>query len=87
MLAKLHGTPLPSSDTIERFPAEWKTISMSRDRELNLDASDCELVKQLRRDVFPKLSIRVVYDNLRCSTAYQSLGQPQLSVAALVAQH
>jgi hypothetical protein len=58
---------------------------MSRDKELKLDAGDCELVKQLRREVFPLMSIRILHDNLRCSVAFPNLGQPQLSVAALVA--
>jgi hypothetical protein len=85
LIAKVRGEQLPTRETIERFPAVWKTISMSRDPKLQLDSGDCELVKQLRRDIFPRLSIRILHDNLRCSMAYQSLGQPQLSVAALVA--
>ena len=85
LVAKVRNEALPTPENIERFPAEWKTISMSRDRTLKLEPGDCELVKQLRRDVFPRLSIRVVRDNLKCSVAFGNLGQPQLSVAALVA--
>jgi len=85
LIAKVRQETLPTAQALERFAAEWKTISMSRDKALKLDAGDCELVKQLRRDVFPRLSIRIVHDNLRCSVAFGSLGQPQLSVAALVA--
>jgi hypothetical protein len=85
LVAKVRNEVLPTPENIERFPAEWKTVSMSRDRALKLESGDCELVKQLRRDVFPHLSIRIVRDNLRCSVAFGNLGQPQLSVAALVA--
>lgn len=85
LAAKVRKVTLPTAETIERFPAEWKTISMSRDKALDLDSGDCELVKQLRRDVFPRMAIRIVHDNLRCSVAFGSLGQPQLTVAALVA--
>lgn len=85
LVAKVRNESLPTPENISRFPAEWKTVSMSRDKELRLESGDCELVKQLRRDVFPRLSIRIVHDNLRCSTAFPNLGQPQLSVAALVA--
>jgi hypothetical protein len=85
LVAKVRNESLPTTETIERFPAMWKTISMARDKELKLDSSDCELVKQLRREVFPLMSIRIVHDNLRCSIAFPNLGQPQLSVAALVA--
>ncbi len=85
LVAKVRNESLPTAENIERFAAEWRTVSMSRDKELRLDAGDCELVKQLRREVFPRMSIRIVHDNLRCSVAFPNLGQPQLSVAALVA--
>lgn len=85
LVAKVRNEALPTPENIDRFPAEWKTVSMSRDRTLKLESGDCELVKQLRRDVFPHMAIRIVRDNLRCSVAFGNLGQPQLSVAALVA--
>ena len=85
LVAKVRNEALPTPENVERFPAEWKTVSMSRDRALKLEPGDCELVKQLRRDVFPRMSIRIVRDNLKCSAAFGNLGQPQLSVAALVA--
>ncbi|GFE81110.1 hypothetical protein GCM10011487_31100 [Steroidobacter agaridevorans] len=84
LVAKVRHEALATPENIERFHAEWKTVSMARDTTLKLDSGDCELVKQLRRDVFPRMSIRVVHDNLRCSVAFGNLGQPQLSVAALV---
>jgi hypothetical protein len=85
LVAKVRNESLPTPENIERFSAEWKTVSMSRDHALKLDSADCELVKQLRRDVFPRMSIRIVNDKLRCSAAFGNLGQPQLSVAALIA--
>ena len=84
LVAKVRNETLPTPENIERFPAEWKKVSMGRDRTLKLEPGDCELVKQLRRDVFPRMSIRIVRDNLKCSAAFGNLGQPQLSVAALV---
>ena len=85
LVAKVRNEALPTPENVERFPAEWKTVSMSRDRALKLEPGDCELVQQLRRDVFPRMSIRVERDRLRCSAAFGNLGQPQLRVAALVA--
>lgn len=85
LVAKVRNASLPTPENIARFPAEWKKVSMGRDRTLKLEPGDCELVKQLRRDVFPRMSIRIVRDNLKCSAAFGNLGQPQLSVAALVA--
>ena len=77
---------LGTAEYVQRFPATWKTISMTRDKQLKLGPSDCELVEQLRRDVLPRMSIRVEYDRLRCSAVFGNIGQPQLRVVALVAR-
>jgi len=85
LVARVRSEHLASAEDVQRFPATWKTISMSREPGLKLGPSDCELVEQLRRDVLPYMSIRVDYDRLRCSTVFGNIGQPQLRVAALVA--
>ena len=85
LVARVRNEHLASAEDVQRFPAAWKTISMTRDRSLKLGPSDCELVEQLRRDVLPHMSIRVEYDRLRCSPVFGNIGQPQLRVAALVA--
>jgi hypothetical protein len=85
LVARVRNEHLAGAEDVQRFPAAWKTISMTRDRDLKLGPSDCELVEQLRRDVLPHMSIRVEYDRLRCSPVFGNIGQPQLRVAALVA--
>ena len=85
LVARVRSERLASAEDVQRFPATWKTISMTRERALKLGPSDCELVEQLRRDVLPHMSIRVESDRLRCSTVFGNIGQPQLRVAALVA--
>jgi hypothetical protein len=85
LVARVRNDHLASAEDIVRFPATWKTISMTRDRNLKLGPSDCELVEQLRRDVLPYMSVRVEYERLRCSPVFGNIGQPQLRVAALVA--
>ena len=85
LVARVRNEHLASAEDVQRFPAAWKTISMTRDRNLKLGPSDCELVEQLRRDVLPHMSIRVEHDRLRCSPVFGNIGQPQLRVAALVA--
>jgi hypothetical protein len=85
LVARVRNEHLASAEDVQRFPATWKTVSMTRDRALKLGPSDCELVEQLRRDVLPHMSIRVESDRLRCSTVFGNIGQPQLRVAALVA--
>ena len=85
LVARMRNEHLAGAEDVPRFPATWKTVSMSRDRQLKIGPSDCELVEQLRRDVLPRMSIRVEYDRLRCSPVFGNIGQPQLRVAALVA--
>ncbi|MGH8240008.1 MAG: hypothetical protein ACREXP_23755 [Steroidobacteraceae bacterium] len=85
LVARMRNEKLDGAEDVHRFPATWKTVSMSRDRQLKIGPSDCELVEQLRRDVLPRMSIHVEYDRLRCSAVFGNIGQPQLRVAALVA--
>ena len=85
LVARVRNEKLDRAEDVQRFPATWQTVAMSRDRQLKLGPSDCELVEQLRRDVLPHMSIRVEYDRLRCSPVFGNIGQPQLRVAALVA--
>ena len=59
LVARVRNEPLQSAEDLRRFPATWKSVSMSRDKKLKLGPSDCELVEQLRRDVLPRMSIRV----------------------------
>jgi hypothetical protein len=85
LVARVRNEQLQSAEDMQRFPATWKSVSMTREKKLKLGPSDCELVEQLRRDVFPRMSIRVEHDRLRCSIAFGNIGQPQLRVSALVA--
>jgi hypothetical protein len=84
LVARVRNERLDRAEELPRFPATWKTVSM-RDKPLKLGPGDCELVEQLRRDVLPRMSIRVERDRLRCSAVFGNIGQPQLRIAALVA--
>jgi hypothetical protein len=85
LVARVRNERLDSAQDLQRFPATWRSISMSRDKQLKLGPSDCDLVDQLRRDVLPRMAIRVEYERLHCSEVFGNIGQPQLRVAALVA--
>jgi hypothetical protein len=69
----------------ETFPAEWKTIELSRDRKLDLEPGDCELMEGLRDHVFPKLGVKIVADQVKCIPRQVSIQTPELTVSALVA--
>jgi hypothetical protein len=68
----------------ETFPAEWKTVQLSRDRKLDLEPGDCELMQGLRDHVLPKLSVKIVADRVQCIPKQVSIQTPELTVSALV---
>lgn len=69
----------------ETFPAEWKTVQLSRDRKLDLAPGDCELMQGLRDHVLPKLSVKIEADRVECIPRQVSPQTPELTVSALVA--
>jgi hypothetical protein len=68
----------------ENFPAQWQTIELARDRKLDLQPGDCELMQGLRDHVLPKLSVKVVADRVNCVPRQLSYQTPELTVSALV---
>lgn len=67
------------------FPAQWKTVEVSRDRRLNLEPGDCELMEGLSKEVLPKIGVKVVTDRIQCTPHDVGISTPQLTVNALVA--
>jgi hypothetical protein len=86
LVARMHGASLPSPADVERFPAIWESISFRRDRELHLDAGDCALVQQVRRQILPRMSVQVTKDikGVDCSQELTGIAGPRLTVLALV---
>jgi hypothetical protein len=66
------------------FPAQWKTVELSRDRRLDLQPGDCELMEGLSKDVLPKLSVKVVTNHVLCTPNNLSITTPELTVSALI---
>jgi hypothetical protein len=73
-----------NNDFDQVFPAQWKTVQLSRDRKLDLQPGDCELMEGLRDQVLPKLSIKVVSDRVQCIPRQLTIQTPELTVSALV---
>ncbi len=66
------------------FAATWETVDLSKDRSLDIQAGDCELLEQLRDGLFSKLRIKILVNQSTC-TPHQSTGlPPRLTVSALV---
>lgn len=81
-LLKRLGVPAAQLD--QTFPAEWKTVELSRDRKLDLEAGDCELMDGLKRSVLPKLGVKIISDRVQCIPRQVGIQTPELTVSALV---
>lgn len=82
LAARLTGKKDPLKT--DPFPAQWKTVELSRSRRLDLQPGDCELMEGLSKDVLPKLSVKVVTDPVLCTPNNLSIQTPPLTVTALV---
>jgi hypothetical protein len=69
----------------ELFPATWKTIDLTKVRELHFEPGDCELLELIQEQILPKLGAEVSAVRLHC-TPGRSLGRlPAFPVTMLVA--
>ncbi|MGH8174890.1 MAG: hypothetical protein ACREV5_01345 [Steroidobacter sp.] len=59
LAAKLRNRRLPSAADVERFPASWRRISLSRDSKASLEAGDCDLLNSIRKQLLPRLGVNV----------------------------
>ncbi len=86
LIARVSNVELPSAADLERFPAVWESVSFRRDHKLYLEAGDCALVQQLRRQVLPKMSVKVTKDigGMDCAQELAGIAAPRLVVLALV---
>jgi len=82
LVARVRGERAEESADMAQFPAAWKAVTLSRGA-LDLDSGDCELVRELRRKVFPKLAVRITKDDMRCSPSQPVLSGLRLQMEAL----
>lgn len=81
--ARLRRIQLPTANDIERFPAAWQTVLLTRNRALRLEPGDCDLLLGIYQQVFPRLSIFPSGKGLHCSGP-GTRARPQLKVTALM---
>jgi len=84
LIARLRKLNLPSANDIDRFPAQWQSVSLTRHARLRLDASDCDLLLALRRQVLPAMPVRIEKERLHCSLGASTRVRPTLDVVALM---
>ena len=84
LVARLHQSQLPTANDIERFPASWRTVALTRSPPLSLGPGDCELLRAMRDEVFPRLRVRVLSSGLRCGGGADTRIPPRIHVNALI---
>lgn len=75
---------VPSAQLEGTFPAEWKTVELSRNRRLNIEPGDCELIEGIKDRVLPKLSVKVISSRVQCIPRQVSIQPPEITVSALM---
>lgn len=81
LTAKAKNEPLPTPTTISVFPAVWTSIQLKSKDDFRLEASDCDLLRQLSQQVLPTIGVKVTR-KLSCTVA--KIAKPQLNVEALM---
>ena len=84
LVARLRQTQLPSAEDIQRFPASWRTVALTRSPPLSLGPGDCDLLRAMRDQVFPRLHVRVVSSGLNCGGGPDTRITPRIHVNALM---
>jgi hypothetical protein len=84
LLARMQRQSLPGPADLQRFPAQWEHVSLTRTRKLRFSTADCELIRALNQQVFPRLSVSLNAKSFTCSGSGTRL-RPRVEVAALIA--
>jgi hypothetical protein len=84
LLARMRKVSLPTPEDIERFPARWQSVSLTRHRGLRLESGDCDLLLAMRKQVFPTMPVRISSEGLHCALGASTGVRPKLEVLALM---
>jgi hypothetical protein len=84
LVARLRHEQLPGANDVERFPARWRTVALTRTPPLSLGPTDCDLLRAMRDQVFPQLHVRVISSGLNCGSGSDTRIQPRIHVNALI---
>ena len=84
LVARLQHKELASAEDIQRFPASWRTVALTRTPPLSLGPGDCDLLRAMRDQVFPRLRVRVVSSGLNCGGGPDTRITPRIHVNALM---
>lgn len=84
LVARLRHKELAGAEDIQRFAASWRTVALTRKPPLSLGPGDCDLLRAMRDQVFPRLRVRVVSSGLNCGSGPDTRITPRIQVNALM---
>ena len=84
LVARLRSASLPTANDLVRFPAAWQTTSLSSIRDMTLTPADCELIKGITEQIFPRIAVRVIQSRKLMCGNYSSTFRPQMKFEALL---
>lgn len=82
LIARMNEEELPTAADIPKFAARWAAVSIDGAADALLDSRDCELLRQLSRQVFPRIGVEVIKSRLVCSPSV--ISKPEIDVRALM---
>jgi len=83
LAAKSGGTAAPSAKPESEFPARWRRIHFRDSPSGLVQSGDCELIEQLRDQVFVPLGAKIVESRMNCSPHQINIGIVNLSIDVL----
>jgi hypothetical protein len=66
LIERLNGKRKQQISAGEKFPAQWRDVQVGRG--LNLTSTDCDLLRQVQRQLLPKLAVKVKETNRTCDS-------------------
>jgi hypothetical protein len=68
----------------EEFPAIWKSVDLTKRKELHFEPGDCELLQLIQDQILPKLGAEVATNRLHCTPGSPLTRLPAVNVTMLV---
>lgn len=85
LAARAKGGAAAAAEATAQFPARPRRVEFKSGRFGDLQDGECELMEQLRRQVFGPLGVKVVEDHTSCTPGQVTLGAVRMTVEVLEA--
>jgi len=83
LAARARGGAEPAAEATAQFPARSRRVEFKSGRFGDLQDGECELMEQLRKQVFGPLGVKVIEDRTSCAPGQVTLGAVRMTVEVL----